>query len=195
MLVNFEHRVCYLAHAKTASRATAQVLRQNSGFVPVTDHHDGVTGKSDGLEKSDVDRWWQSDWRDFVYLRVVRNPWDVIASWWLDSASHIRYPKICATWFEAFRVLHPRLFPPVDLWPFLDLPVPDSLSRILVYENVQHELFVVARFLGFPDPGELPVIGKTHGRDPDYRTYFDSESEQWVRDTFPRAIEVGGYEF
>lgn len=192
MLVNFERRVCYLAHARTASRATSQVLKERCGFVRVTDHHEGweLNGP---LETSTESTWWEHEPESFLYLMTIRNPWDVIASWWVDSKTHISHPRIGPEWFEAFRKLHPKLFPPTDLWPFLANEPPGPVA-VMKYEILQAEILMVASVLRLPRPDILPWIGKTQ-RDPDYRTYYDDESRDWVAETFPRAVQAGRYEF
>ena len=201
MLVNFERKVCYLAHPKTASQTTALTLREKSGFVPVTDHHHawdmmypGRDLEEMGLDPDATLRWRQHSGHAFVYLFVIRNPWDTLASWYELSKAHIRYEKIGPQWFEAWKKLNPGVFPPEDLWSYLEREPPGPVAR-LKYETLHLDLPAMAHLFRFPKPGELPWVGKTRNRNPDYRTYYDSESREWVEATFPKAIQAGSYTF
>lgn len=204
MLVNFERKVCYLAHPKTASQTTALTLRKHSGFVPVTDHHDpwdatypGRDLEEMGLDVHAAEKWkrirWSGESGRFVYLFVIRNPWDTIASWWELSKAHIRHERIGPEWFEDWKRLNPQQFPPEDLWPFLDREPPGP-TAVIRWETLV-DFNQLAEVFRFPKPGLFPWIGKTKGKNGDYRTYFDSESRKWVETTFPKAIEAGSYTF
>lgn len=200
MLVNFERKVCYLAHPKTASQTTAITLRKHSGFVPVTDHHHAwdvryEIGKMEdmGLDVDAALRWQMYDPHTFLYLFVIRNPWDTIASWWELSKAHIRYEKIGQEWFEAWKALNPGVFPLEDLWPFLHREPPGP-TAVIKWERLEVELNLVAKLFRFPRPGCLPFVGPTPEKRP-YRHYYDSESRKWVETTFPNAIEAGSYTF
>jgi hypothetical protein len=201
VLVNFERKVCYLAHPKTASQTTALTLREKSGFVPVTDHHHAWDATYPGrdLEEMGIDveaarRWWFSDHRSFVYLFVIRNPWDTIASWYELSKAHIRHDRIGPEWFEAWKALNPGVFPEKDLWPFL-YREPPGPTAVIRYGELHTTFNRLAGMFRFPRPGVLPMIGMTKGRRTDYRSYYDSESRKWVERTFPNAIEAGSYTF
>ena len=200
MLVNFERKICYLAHPKTASQTTALTLREKSGFVPVTDHHHAWDVKYPGRDLEDMgidvkasQRWrWELSYR-YVYLFVIRNPWDTIASWWELSKAHIRHEKIGPEWFEAWKKLNPQVFPPEDLWPFL-YREPPGPTAVIQYEDIPVEFYIMARVFRFPKPSPLPQIGMTKGKRA-YQTYYDSESREWVEATFPKAIQAGSYTF
>lgn len=201
MLVNFERKVCYLAHPKTASQTTALTLRKKSGFVPVTDHHHAwdaayELGKLEdmGLDVEAATRWQMYDPYTFVYLMVIRNPWDTIASWWELSKAHIRHEKIGPEWFEAWKALNPGVFPEKDLWPFLEREPPGP-TAVIRWEHLNIGLHFFAEMFRFPSPSNLPWVGITKDKKVNYRTYFDSESRKWVETTFPNAIEAGSYTF
>lgn len=214
MLVNFDRKVCYLAHPKTASQTTALTLREKSGFVPVTDHHHawdafypGRDLEEMGIDVKAAEKWarlrWSGESAAFVYLMVIRNPWDTIASWWELSKAHIRHEKIGPEWFEAWKALNPGVFPESDMWPFLEREPPGP-TGVIKYEELQSAILGLARIFRFSSPGIFPWVGRTRGRikedDPcefqkNYRAYFDSESREWVERTFPNAIEAGSYTF
>lgn len=200
MLVNFDRRICFLLHPKTASRAIFKALTENSGFVPVSDHHacwrEELWSKRKmiqrGLDPEMVHRWDEVRLEEFVYAFVIRNPFDTLASWYEDI-THGQHP-IGPKWYKKFIRLHPRLFPKNGLWPYL-VDRPPGATVVLRYESIQRGLCMLSQFFRFPNPGTLEVIGKTLTRAKDYRDYYSPESRQWAEETFAADIEAGGYTF
>jgi hypothetical protein len=201
MLVNFERRVCFLLHPKTASRTTAKALQERSGFVSVSDHHACWRPElypekklvQRGLDPENVRKWDWSDPPAFVYVYVIRNPFDTLASWYEDMA-HVRGQELGPKWYRKFIRHHPKLFPKKGLWPYVQ-DTPPGPSVVLKYESLAIDLVTLSRFLRFPDPTPLEVIGQTLTRAPNYQDYFTPESRAWVEETFPDAIQAGGYVF
>lgn len=201
MLVNFERKVCFLLHPKTASRTTSKALIANSGFVQVTDHHACWREEmySDrklverGLEPENVHRWANRSSTTFAYVYVIRNGFDTLASWYEDMA-HVRGQELGRKWYKKFIRHHPKLFPKNGLWPYLHDPPPGP-TLTLGYENLAIELAILADFFRFPKPGPLEVIGQTLTRAEDYRDYYTPESRAWVEKTFALDLEAGEYTF
>lgn len=200
MLVNFDRRVCFLLHPKTASRAISEALKERSGFVSVSDHHACWRPElySDrkmiqrGLDPKMVHRWDAVRLEEYVYVFVIRNPFDVLASWYEDIQHGTR--PLGPKWHRKFIRLHPKLFPKKGMWPYL-ADTPPGPIVVLRYENLEGDLRTLSRFLRFPDPGPLEVIGKTLTRAKDYRDYYSPESRAWVEETFAGDIAVGGYSY
>ena len=200
MLVNFDRRVAFLLHPKTASRAIAKALKEHSDFVPVSDHHacwrpevypERMLIKR-GLDPKVVYRWDEIRLEEFVYVFVIRNPFDVLASWYEDI-THGQHP-LGPKWYRKFLRLHPRLFPKNGLWPYL-VDHPPGPTVVLRYESLGEDLDVLSRFFRFPHPGLLEVIGQTLTRAVNYRDYYTPESRAWVEETFTADIEAGGYSY
>lgn len=200
MYVNFEAKLAFLAHAKTASRATAQYLQDHAGFRPTTDHHQGPQGQVTRDSSADLERWEAEDPTSFTYVCTVRNHWDVWASWYVDAASHIRFPRFGEAFLEAFYELHPRLFPERRrLWAFAWGPWRNwGRLRVLRYEHLEEALTCLLRTFGLISGGDcvdLQVIGKTHARAPDYRMYYDAEGRALVANRYAEEIQRFGYRF
>ena len=201
MLVNFDCRVCYLANPKTASQTTAIALREHSGFLPVSDHHDGWDagyGTRDVVEMGmDAEArmvWLWGDPERFLYFHVIRNPFDTLASWFEISKSEIRFDSIGPEWWTAFKARkNKKHFPPTGLFPYVYRRPPGPFGTIR-YEELNETLSNLAVTFGFPDPGELPIIGATKGKRP-YREYFDAMARTWVEENFAADLQAGGYTF
>ena len=200
MLVNFKRKLCFLLHPKTASRAISQALKEHSGFVPVSDHHacwrpelwSDRKLKQRDLDPEMVHRWDEIRLEEFVYVFVIRNPFDTLASWYEDI-THGQHP-IGPKWYKKFIRLHPKLFPKNGLWPYL-VDHPPGPTVVLRYESLREELDTLSRWFRFPHPQTLEVIGQTLTRAKDYRDYYSPESRAWVEETFAVDIEAGGYSF
>ncbi len=201
MLVNFERKVCFLLHPKTASRTTSKALQEESGFELVSDHHtcwrpnlwpDRKLAER-GFDPEIVHKWGECYPPAFAYVYVIRNAFDTLASWYEDMA-HVRDQELGRKWYKKFIRHHPKLFPKQGLWPYLHDPPPGP-TLVLRYETLDTELFHLARLFRFTDPGRLDVIGQTLTRAEDYRDYYTPESRAWVEDIFALDLEAGGYTF
>ena len=69
MYMHHEKKICFIAHPRTASSATAHTLME-MGFELVRGHHD--------TRMDDLD----NEWRFFC---TVRNPFDVLVSWYYSK--------------------------------------------------------------------------------------------------------------
>ena len=139
--------------------------------------------------------WWRDrgEWTEFVYFHVVRNPFDTLASWFELSRKEIRFDSIGPEWFKAFKARHPKHFPPTGLFPFVYRRPPGPFGTIR-YEELEETLSRLAATFGFPNPGDLPLIGATRGKK-DYREYFDAKTRSWVEENFSQDLKAGGYTF
>lgn len=200
MLVNFQRRVAFLLHPKTASRATSKALTERSGFVAVSDHHacwrpelyPDRKLKDRDLEPENVHRFRESNPAEWAYVYVIRNPFDTLASWYEDMAHgpHPLGPK----WYKKFIRHHPKIFPKRGLWPYLHDPPPGP-TLVLRYERLEAELCDISWLFRFPVPATLETIGKTLTRAEDYREYYTPEGRAWVEENFAKDLEAGNYTF
>lgn len=195
MLVHFPSKVCFLGTPKTASQALAQVLRSESGFVTVSDHHSGWDdpNPSGRVANPEAARLWE--WANpatFAYFFVIRNPFDVLASWFELSKAFISYPQIGPEWFEAWKAKE-RSFPREGLYRFLR-EKPPGPTAVVRYEDFPRDVRTLARLFGFNAPRSFPRVGETPGRKP-WRSYYDDENRRWVEHAFALELEVGRWGF
>ena len=177
------HEMVFLAQPRTGSRAVAQALSAQHGFVQVGTHH-GVWPEDEPPSP------------DTIIISAVRNHWDTIASWYFKQPSNRRKPW--DAWLRFFPVQHQRYvkrLPNGQLelyWNHL----PGS-THVLRYEALQEDLncMLALRELG---PVELPVVGASEGRGGrGYRAVFEErpEARDWVARTFGDEIARLGYSY
>lgn len=179
----------------------SKALIANSGFVQVTDHHacwreelySQRKLEERGLAWKDVYRWRELHPAAFVYVFVIRNPFDTLASWYEDMA-HVQGQELGPKWYKKFIRHHPKLFPKRGFWPYLH-DEPPGPTAVIRYENLAVELDCVADLFRFPRTGLLEVIGQTLTRAADYRDYYTPEARAWVEDNLPLDLAAGDYTF
>ncbi len=127
--------------------------------------------------------------RSFVFT-FIRNPWDRIIS--LYHQPYYREEqgfgdKSLAYFIENFE---PGPGEKKFYHEYLDA---DGITYIARFENRRQEILRISQVNEIPiDPSVH--IGKTE-RDPDYRTYYDAETQQMVHEMFREDIDRYGYSF
>jgi hypothetical protein len=198
MIAHFQSRTAFLEHPKTASRACAEFLRTQLGFVQITDHHQGPTGQRTAGDEADWERWQGEDVRDWSFIYVVRHPLDTWASWFADfgPANGFRDPHITREFVERFEMIQPGLFKVMGrLWYFAADPLVMGRALPVQYEGLHRNLWSALRKLNVPAiyPLALPVIGRTEHRHMDWRTYYTPDMAQWLAKRYHRDMEQFGY--
>jgi len=87
MYASQERKLIYLAHPRTASLATAELLL-SMGFEMIkgkNSHHSTLFEEGSPVTEEN-----RHEWKVFT---AVRNPWDVAVSWCLRGMHPIRQPK------------------------------------------------------------------------------------------------------
>lgn len=145
----YEHRgakLAYVAHPRTASRATAAVLMA-VGFVkvPKVNHHGGIEHRRSPT-RGDRDRW--------TVFTTVRNHWSCARSYVALRAK--------GTGPLTVEVLTQALAPADHL--LLDhemFGLHKDVDRVLRYETLQADLLAICKEHGVGVPEKLPWIGET----------------------------------
>lgn len=175
-----EYRLIYLAQPRTASRACVAFLKQNTRVRTIGSHHD--------MDIAEVRFRRRDGWR---IVTAVRNPWDIIVSWyhhnpyWLDRPqSDWTFPNFVRDFATGRRNPYVR---PNRMYGILQPEATD----ILRYETLWDDLSGV---LGIPTPeSERPRVGVSD-RKP-YREYYDDDTREFVCHQYERDIQDYGYEF
>jgi len=169
MYSHFEKKLAYLLHPKTASRATAVILKKR-GFVPdggyhSGDHHDG-----------------------FKYYCTVRNHFDVLSSWfWLG-----KYEESCMITVDFIKVWSGGSS---RLWNF----VREFNPEILKYENLRDDLndFLVENGLEPLSDLELRVDPDHVTKDKPriWEPYWTQEARDYVERVYAEELKDLDYVF
>lgn len=182
MYVTPNKKFAFIAHPRTASRATGKSLCLP--HFEKTGHHNfdrelckRITGSGG------------------IVACTVRNPYDLVVSWFFNE--HFREegrhkPGEFIPWVLKNRLKHNqwlRMDIGVDLYHY-GLPV---CNHVLRYEELEKNLRHLATLTGHPycqtaPYGVLP-------RDRDYRVYYNDETQEIVANHFARDFEKTGYTF
>lgn len=159
----------------------------------------------------DIRRMMGTLYEEYFKFSVVRNPWDwVVSNYMFNRGLHLCY--VSGTRYEILRT--PGQIPPwakdmtFDHWLrwWLDEFQPtqvgmllDDVGRPLMnevykFESLRDDIQRLCTRLGLQIV-ERPADTRSHGRDPDYRSYYSERSRQWVAEHFRREVEQYGYAF
>jgi hypothetical protein len=163
MYIHPEAKLCYLATPRTASRAVRDALLDPLvGFGIVGDHHDGPENGYDltGLNP----------------FTVVRNPWDMVVSWWFNARMHKKQEKPSLVWIANHFAQNRGYFWPGRMYRFSKVPGIINLR----YENLGYDLNVLLEARGLPKV-ELPRVGVSEEREGrHYSTFYDHDTRHFV---------------
>lgn len=176
----------FIAHPRTASRATRDVL-EACGAKRCAGHHQ--------ISETDAREVLQAGG---VMACTTRNMFDVIVSWYYNQ--HFNHkgeklnPSLIVPDFETY--LLGELIPkPKHRW-FLTPVYHYGLSwckRILRYDTLQQDLDILLTDMGL-QPKIMPWVGKSIGKR-DYRSYYNKVSRRAVEDRWGMDLHLTGQEF
>lgn len=185
MYLHHDARLCYLAHPKTASVATAMALSEvgfrNIDGKPCTGsaHPHHMTVERSGF---DLDGW--------TVFTTVRNHWDAVVSWMCQgdgmpcTASELQARLDRHPWFEE-----------TTMW---QCHLPDA-DAVLKYETLGEDLNTLISAHGL-DWVDLPVTPGTPGRmmgdaRRPYGVFYNIGTREYVGERFADEIRALGYSY
>lgn len=187
MYVTPDKKFCFIAHPRTASRATRQAL--GLPFFESTGHHEFDVELCKEIRETGT------------VACTIRNPFDVVVSWYFnehfrEDGRHQRgefKPWCLKSRLRNNQWLNCKISSQKwndDSLYFYGLPVANHTLR---FENLEEDLKELCRVTGHryvpTEPyGVLP-------RDRDYRVYYDDETRAVVEERFQQDLELTGYKF
>lgn len=170
----------YLAHPRTGSTATAKLLT-SLGFELIGSHHSGLEENYTG------------DWVDSVFS-VVRNHYDVIASWHAATLpadrQHVEpmnHADLERVYYRAYQHMGPGPHTMYRHWF-----VSDDVLRYEALEEELHELLVTNGLK--PEP--LPRLNENKRRENmSYRQLVPKKIADRIYERFGEEIDRLGYEY
>ena len=171
MYVHEEKKTAFVAHPRTASSATGHVLLQ-LGFEQQINHHD-FEPKMLGV--------------DWTVISTVRNPFDVMVSWYYHYVRKSHVTETFREWLPGFLKMSNRF---IDRGMFFGAPY---CTHLLFFESLQDDFNYVMSEIGLPQT-EIPqrnVSTKREGRH--WQTYYDDAAVHLVVEHFATEINVHGY--
>lgn len=177
MYVHEETGLCFLAAARTASRAVAEALKDQLGFVMYGEHHDGP---EQGY-----------DMKGFTPFSTVRNHWDTVISFWYNVRMHQKQAIPSLGWLASYFSKNRGYFWPGRMFKFREV---EGIT-LLRYEHLERDL---NHILGVQDlgPVELPKVGVSEEREGrHYSRFYDHDTRHFVQWCFLPEITALGYQF
>lgn len=181
MYVSHKLRCVYMAVPRTASRSVSTWLKEEHAGRGI--NQKAAMGSHHGISMPTLVTCKKMGYK---IICPVRNPWDVIVSWWHHN------PR----WFGADNEEFAKFvewFPKHGKNKYLDEGRlywywAQHSTRIVRYERLRQDLARILRV-----PINLPSIGVSDRRP--YHTYYTPELRDYVGEKFAPEIEEYGYSF
>lgn len=173
-LICEEKGLVYLAHPKTASKATRQYLLELPEWEKIPGgHHDNHAPRP-----------------GYLTFTVIRNHWDAWVSWYWYSPVQGR-GVFNAAWIDRFAEAHPAylLLAPDRMWA-----LHENADRLLRFERIEQDLADVLQH-----PVVLPRVNigaaRVASKKRHYSEFYDDETREYVGTRFHREIMEYGYTY
>ena len=181
MYVCHKLKVVYFGVPRTASRSVARFLQEDHKAVPIRNKSPG--GAHHNIAFPELNRCRELNYR---VIATVRNPWDIIVSWWHHNQNWFGRGN---AEFEKFV----RRFPMDGRNQYLCedrmyLRYTREATHVIKYERLKTDLQRVLRV-----PVELPSIGVSDRQL--YSRYYNAELRDFVAEAFAEEIEQYRYTF
>lgn len=180
MYVHEEKNFGYIAHPKTASSATARVVRDTFGASQVGTHH------------AAKELWCRPILETGgIIMATIRNPYDLMVSWYFHYS--VRRP---GTPMESFKAWLPWIIQNpngyIEQGMFFGL---QWANRIIRFENLQKDFDNVCAEIGLQRTviESVNVSVRREGRT--YQEMYETSSRDLIQKHFTTELDVGGYSF
>lgn len=128
-------------------------------------------------------------WAGYQRFAVVRNPWDLVVSWYFWKFREDRPPLMEALRSDLIRPLVANR----EVYSIDGTVVADHVVR---FENLEEELETIRRHIGLPGPLQLPrAKGGLRPEKLHYRDVMGDAEAAEVRRLFAPEIDSFGYEY
>ena len=194
MIVSTKKKLVYFHNPKTAGSSITRTLapfctksKELEGLVMGGGwqgkfHHDGNQHQRMTLTE-------YGEFRDYFKFSFVRNPFDIVLSFWEKSTKDRNYGTL-----EEF--LLSNEFPGERALRYIQTEYLDvnNLDYVGRYENLQQDWVYIAEKLDLPY--ELPLLNERQTKQHyHYREYYTTLSRKIVEERYQKDLEVFEYEF
>lgn len=174
MLISHELGMVYLAHPKTASKATRQLLIDDFGFAKKDGHHDPLIAHPG------------PSWMVFT---AIRNHWDAWVSWFYYSGE--RGLPFGVEWIKRHLFRYRQYWPVADEMWGLHTRYAD---RVMRFEHIERNLAEV-----FRQPIVLPRVNigarRVAAARAHYSEFYDEATRAYVGRRWKDEIKRYGYTY
>lgn len=129
-----------------------------------------------------------NNWEEYFKFSVVRNPWDMMVSWYKWRKLKCNYRDYLVNYN-----LHTQYVSTTKASDYLlDDDNKLQVDFVCRFENLQTDFETVCKKIGIKDV-KLPHKNKTNNKH--YTEYYDDETKQIVAEKYAKDIEYFGYKF
>lgn len=194
MIVSTKKKLVYFHNPKTAGSSITRTL---APFCTKSKELEGLVmgggwqGKfhHDGNQHQRMTLTQYGEFRDYFKFSFVRNPFDIVLSFWEKSTKDRNYGTLeeflLSNEFPGERALR------YTQTEYLDV---DNLDYIGRYETLQQDWVYIAEKHGLPY--DLPLLNERKTKQYNhYREYYTTLSRKMVEQRYQKDLEVFEYEF
>lgn len=194
MIVSTKKKLVYFHNPKTAGSSITRTL---APFCTKSKELEGLVmgggwqGKfhHDGNQHQRMTLTQYGEFRDYFKFSFVRNPFDIVLSYWEKSTKDRNYGTLeeflLSNEFPGERALR------YTQTEYLDV---DNLDYIGRYETLQQDWVYIAEKHGLPY--DLPLLNERKTKQYNhYREYYTTLSRKMVEQRYQKDLEVFEYEF
>jgi len=194
MIVSTKKKLVYFHNPKTAGSSITRTL---APFCTKSEELEGLImgggwqGRfhHDGTQHQKMTLTQYGEFRDYFKFSFVRNPFDIVLSFWEKSTKDRNYGTL-----EEF--LLSNEFPGERALRYIQTEYLDvnNLDYVGRYENLQQDWVYIAEKLDLPY--ELPLLNERQTKQHyHYREYYTTLSRKIVEERYQKDLEVFEYEF
>lgn len=191
MRISHEYKFVYITIPKTASSTVKTTLNKfcEPVFRPKSDkdalylpHSPAVV-----IKKLFTDNKW--DWNNYFKFTFVRNPWDMVVSYYTFLKRIQEINAVNKTFKEFITINFNPTCPSGLARPF---PITSEMDYIGQVENIQHDFDIICDKIGIPKQ-QLPHINKTKHKH--YSEYYDNDTRDYINEIYKDVIDMFNYKF
>jgi hypothetical protein len=201
MHIDFSKKIGGLLTPKCGSQTIAELLQETYNFKPVGGHHDGPCNLRHSLSSIHTRRWTElsnEEQDEFQWFTLVRDPFDLLHTWWNIEGNQERYPSGITGNFIVEQVhrnsdYYPRTG---QLFRFLHDRLPGKLIRVIRYERLIPDFDDFMQEYGYDplDQETLPWIGREPTKDRSgYVPYWTEGGLNYFHRVYRKELTMLGY--
>lgn len=175
MAVLLRGKVLVLAHPRTASTVLRNAILEQ-GAMLINPHHVGI-------DHPEVVKHHRGE----PVLTVIRNPYDMLVSWWFVRTFNRPHRPTLTEFVKTFRDQKENFIRGGKI--LYHTPAADIVLR---YESLDQDLNPALVGCGV-EPVVLPHSNRTGGKDKPWQSYYDQAAIKAANDRFGEEISSHGY--
>jgi len=191
MIISHKHKFIFIKSVKTAGTSIQKALSTHCSGEDIVSTMGGAAncghdykplnheGWSPHTEPHTIKQREPEAWNSYFKFCGVRNPWDLMASYW--------HWNLCGTSFNEF-IKTGNWCPIKDYW------LNGKLDFYIRFERLEEDFAKACKLIGLPET-KLPHLLNFRKAPEHYSTYYTPELIELVREHYKELIEYFDYKF